>query len=71
MQGIYIIYINLLQLKCIYNRIKNIYLMRNFRKVHLVYLFTFDVQHTLKTEFTCFFCLLYDKTLISDVISGF
>ena len=45
--------------------------MRNFRKVHLVYLFTFDVQHTLKTEFTCFFCLLYDKTLISDVISGF
>ena len=45
--------------------------MRNFRKVHLVYLFTFDVQHTLKTDLTRFFCLLYDKTLISDVISGF
>ena len=40
--------------------------MRNTRKVHLVYLFTFDVKHTLKTELGLFFCLSFDTTLISD-----
>ena len=40
--------------------------MRNTRKVHLVYLFTFDVKHTLKTELGLFFCLSFDITLISD-----